>query len=501
MFPALLLALSFAVHAAPVAAPVTAPRADHPLVAAWADTPVAATWFFVVETAGASLPVAEAAREDIAQLIEALPAGDHVQVLALHTRTNLALGATVGDAAARADLAADVRALKLPSAKDSDLGAGLADVSARIGKTDPRSPRIVWMMASFCHSPSVSSAYADGGAGCRTIRGFEVLDKAFDGQPGGDAVDVALFPIAVGGQPPHGPGQATVERFFGPAASVRVAATSLAEWAAATRADLALTRVRPLAHAEAANLSLELSVLRGPTEESSEALLTLSTGLSHLSFRATRVEVAGGTTRLAALQLAPDGQLAVEVAVPPRTFSLFPAREPLALPVSVSVSGLLGPTEALRAAGIRPEHAELTSTVTLHVERSYGPSLAQSGGAATCALLLLGAGTRMLRRRRRARLDGTLTWRRSGGPRHTIAIEGLEEAAIGVLDDGRLGLVRPASAVLVLRIERAKTGNSARVEILRPDVEINRRPSRLGRHAIVPGATSFQFQDFRLNWE
>ncbi|MDP2311821.1 MAG: hypothetical protein Q8P41_02880 [Pseudomonadota bacterium] len=479
-------------------------RAADPVASAplrWSEAP-AATWTVVLETAGPMLDQANAAREPIARLVETLPVGDRLEIVVLHTRSSFALPLRTIDDAGRAALAAEIRALELPTARSTDLAAGLSVVGASLGAQGAAAPRFVLMLSSFCHSPPLESTYADGGFGCRAIRGFDKFDAGFDAAGDHTTVDAVLFPVATAKQKVDDRGLADTQAYFAPAAAVEVAKEPFAAWVDALRANVEGVRLRPLVRGEVKRLALTARVGEGPTLDRPSGTLLLGTGLANLTFDVRKITVEGARTDVQTLQLAPDGTVPILVDVPAAPFSLFPANDTVDIPVRLRVEGTLSPADTLRGLGIDPERTDLVADVTIRAERHYGLSPVRSLGMAASLGLLLVAGVLGLRRRvAPLRLGGAFSYRRAGGARQTLAIEHLSEAPIVVLPDGTLGIGRREHAVLVLRVERPVWNTRSTAEIRSGSAEINARPAAPGRHSVVPGATSFQFLDYRLSWE
>lgn len=467
----------------------------------WTEAP-AATWTFVLQTAGPLRADAEAAREPIARLIEALPAGDRVEVVAVHTRTVPVLAVRTIDEGGRAALAAELRALEIPSAKSTDLGAAFSFLSTGVSPVPSGAAHFVLMVGDFCHSPSLESQYADGGYGCRIVRGFDKLDAAFDSGADRSTTEAVLFPTRTEATPVHPAGLNEAQAYFGPAATVVTATQPFAPWMEETRDRVAATRLRPLARAEALGLALQVRVEEAPTLERPTGTLVLDTGLRHLGFAAHDITLDGARTTTSALTLSPSGALpiAVDVAKPP--FSLLPAKDIVEIPLRIKLDGELAPADGLRALGVDPTRAGVEGTVVLQVVRHYGLSPLRSLSLAVSLGLLTVATVLVARRRLRPlRLGGSFSYRHAGGPRQPLAIEQLADAPIVVLPDGSLGVGRREDALLVLRVERPLWKMRATAEIRAENTEINTRRAAPGRHAVVPGATSFQFRDYRLSWE
>ncbi len=493
------LALSSAHAAEP--GPVHAAEVGPALPADWANAPPA-TWTVVLQTSGLMRPVAEAAREPIARLVEAMPPGDRIEILVVHTRSSPVLNLRTVDDTERAALAAEIRALELPSAKATDFGAAFTTLAERLDKAGESTPRFVLMVGNFCHEPPLESVYADGGYGCRVVRGFDKLDASFDS--GGDraTIDATLFPVSTGGQPVHESSLDQARAFFEPGGTVAVSTTPLAAWVEERRPHAATARYGPIARAEAARLSLRAEVTEAPTSERPMGTILLRTGLEHLGFEARQITVKGARSDVQSLTLSPNGRLSVAVDVPPGPFSFVRTQDTVEVPVEIRVDGELSPAATLRALNVEPERTGLTATVVLQVQRSYGLSPFRSlvAGAGAFALVLVGV---LLGKRRLApvRLGGNFSYRRSGGARQTLAIEQLQEAPIVIRPDGSLGIGRREDSLLVLRAERPLWNTRFTVEIRTGNTEINARPISTGRHPVVPGATSFQFRDYRLSWE
>lgn len=497
LLPLLLSLFAWPVNAADGEAPP-----DGGLASAWTSPAPAATWIIALESSGSLKANAMAARESVARLVESLPDGDSVEVLVLHTRTSPVLPRRTVDGATRATLAAEIRALEIPSAQSSDLGAALSALAASVDTSPDEGARFVLMAGNFCHSPPIGSAWADGGYGCRAIRNFDKLQTPYDATAGHDRVSVLLFPVPSAAQPVHEAGIQEVRTFFEPSGAVRVMETPLADWVEAVRPRLAEERLAPLARLEAATLALTVTVVTQPSARSPRAELRLDTGLPHLGFRASSVDVEGGATSTTSLVFSPTATLQVDVVVPAPPFSLLPRTDTVDIPVRVRVDGRLTPTDTLRAVDIDPERAGVTTEVTLRAERTYGLSAGRSAIFFAGALLFGGAVLLGVRRKLRPlRLGGTLSWRKPGGPRKTIEIENLTEAAIVVHADGSLGVGRREDALVILLVERPLWNTRVTAEIRVPNAEINTRAAAPGRHVVVAGATSLQLLDYRLSWE
>lgn len=479
-----------------------------------------ASWTIVLQTTGGMRAVANATRDPIARLVESLPVGDTIKILAVHTRTSEALPLRTIDDAGRAAVAAEIRALELPSAKSTDFGAGLASVADSLTQAGESTSRLVLLVGDFCHEPPLESTYADGGFGCRGIRGFDKLNESFDTGGNRATIGATLFPVGSASQKVQETGLAEIKAFFEPVGFAEVATEPFAVWIDAALKRLPSVRVRPLARADANRFALTATVQRQPTIDNPTGTLLLDAGLQHLGFDASRITLEGARTDVQALRLRPTGSIPFSVDIPPPPFSLVSRTDKVEIPLVLRVDGSLAlpdqpiggpatqgaaasaPAQSLTAMGIPPERPGLEAKVTLLAERHYGLPPTVSLAMGTTVALFTGAGLVAVRRRfKPLRLGGSFSYRQSGGARTPLAIEHLAEAPLCVLPDGSLGLGRREDALLVLRAERPLWNTVITAEIRTGNAEINARPAPRGRHAVVPGATSFQFQDYRLSWE
>jgi hypothetical protein len=456
------------------------------------------TWVFVLETAGPALPIANATRDGLARLVEVLPEGDRVEVQVVHTRTSTLVDRTISSAD-RATLAADLRALELPTAKATDMGAALSHLSSRLAASP--GPRQIVIVGSFCHQPPIGSPWADGGYGCRSILGFDALNTEFDGRGGLEATEVHLFPVDLVGQPSDPRGVSQAEALFNPGV-VSVEPIAFSEWVTSVAPHVETLRTRPRARAEVDAFAVTATVLQAATEESPRARVELTANLTHMGFAVSAMTVGGGRLVAPATVLEPSATIEVDVDVPAPPFSLVPRTDVVEVPLTLHLEGSLTPEAGVTQLGIDPQRPAQDIAVVVYATRSYGLSPARGGAILASLLLFGGAGTLALRRQLTPiQLGGAFTYRRSGGARQALDIAGRSEAAIVVLADGSLGLGKKEDAIIVLRMERPLWTARASAWIRIAGVELNARPVSTGWHRIVAGATSFQFQEYRLSWE
>lgn len=483
---------------------LAADPAGEELVAAYAEAAPAADHMFLLDTSISMLPTAEAARADVARFVEAIPAGDTVEIVAFHTRPSIALPATKVTDEGRAELVARVRDLELNAAKDQDLGAGIAYATGSLNRTNAAPVQFLYVVSSFCHAPAFQSDWDSGGRGCRAIRGLERMTSDFREGRGDRLLVTTLFPLAPVGREVYEPGVKAVEGVFSAAGETTVASVPFAAFLDDVRAQIPVRRLRPLAAAEAARFAFGVAIERAPTAADPTGVLRLTSGLQDLDARLTGVRVDGhvGTEAPSELLLAPDATLPVAFELPLPPVSLFPGTQTLEFPVTVRADGTLLPEAGLRAAGVDPARPGLEATTVVTISRTYGLPLHVAVLAVLGVFGVVGFATLLVRARLAPRrLGGTFVYRKGSGPRRELDIAQLDEAGIVVRAEGELGVGRPRDAVLILRMRRPFFTSYAEVEIRAKDVEINRKKVAPGRHRIVAGATSFQFGDYRLTWE
>lgn len=490
---------------APAAAPAPTMSAEEQAVvdAVRAHSPPPAEYVFLLDTAGPMLDVARGLRDDLAAIVDRLPEGDKVEVVALHTRPTVALESTQLAADNRAAVVERVRAMELTSAKDSDLGAGLAYATSRLNRADGAALQFVVLVSTFCHSPSVTSDYDSRGRGCRAIRGLPKMIESFQAGRKDRLAVATLLPVSTATQPVHPEGLEAARQFFGEVQVVDTTAQSPEAWAARYAAYAPLERVLPLVRSDAKNAGLSLRVVRQPTAQKPTAQIEVSGGTSWLGLSLTEVVASGAVAGALppSMELAPTLTLEVPVTPPPTPFAILPNEDTVSLPITLSGIGQLQPAAGLGALGIDPARPALSATVNASWTRSYGLP-AWLVGILLAGVAAVSAGTTIILRRRlrRVRLGGNFSYRYLGGARQAMDLGALEEAYIAVDPAGGL-VVRRNGAVLAVRMVKQGLDAYAEAEIFADGVEINRKPARRGRHRVVSGATSFQFGDYRLTWE
>ncbi len=513
--PMLLALLSLAPHFAALAAPPAKPPAPPPVLAAppametganpmvstiLAHKPGPADWYFILDTAGSMLPIAQAARKDIASLVEVMPEGDRVSVVAMHTRPSEALPLSRIDAVNRTTLSQKIAALDLTSAKDVDLGGALSWAVHHLTDPDAANLSFIVMASPFCHSPSVASDYDSGGRGCRPIRGLDKIASTYAESQGGRILATTLIELA----PPDGVvdpvGVDAVRKVFPGAVTIDGKTEPFATWAADFRQRLPLQRVLPLAHHDAERTALLVRVDHPPTAESPIATVTLTSGMNLLDLHLSALDING--TDEGETDLRPTASFQVPIDLPPQPFRLLPAEESVNLPIRVTATGELRPADGLSAVGIDPARPALTATGTAVVTRRIGPSWPEVVLAGILGVAFIGMAATLLRSRaRKPVLEGQFSYRRLGQARQTLPLAGLTEAGVRAEPNGDLVVAGTEEAILVFRMNKTSLGATAEVEVRREGVEINSKPVAIGVHAVRVGATSLQFDDYRLTWE
>ncbi len=507
MFLALLLLLAPASAKKPPLpppAPVLPPppameTAANPLVGVlMAQSPPPADWYFVLDTAGGMLPIAEAARAEIAKLVEVIPVGDRVAIVAMHTRPTDALPLTAIDSVNRQTLADKVKAVDLTSAKDVDLGGGLSLTVHHLGEPGAATLSFVVMVGPFCHSPSIASDFDSGGRGCRPIRGLDKIAQTWESSRGDKLVQAMLIEVA----PPDGVvdpvGVDAAKKVF--PGAVAVAGQPFATWAADFRARLPLQRLLPLVHRDAESAGLSLTITTPPTEARPIATLKASGGTRSLPMHLSNVRVNGVPYPDA--DLAPSVTWEVPLVLPDPGMRLLPSTEHVELPITVTADGELRPVDGLEALSIPAARGGMSATTAASVERRLGPGYGQLVALGVLSVLFGGLGFAYTRvRGRKALLEGAFSYRPLGQARRVLDLSALQEAPICIGPDGELVVGRREDAAFIVRMVKTSLGADAELEVLKPDVQINSKPSPPGVYPVRVGATSVQFGDYRLTWE
>jgi hypothetical protein len=197
--------------------------------------------------------------------------------------------------------------------------------------------------------------------------------------------------------------------------------------------------------------------------------------------------------------LAPAGELQLQLGAPaPVHFAILPREEKTNQSVTLEGELRLEPAEAWTALGLDPVQKNLSWTVD--VPGSYTVGSWQRTGMVAVVVISGGAAVWGLRRLRRVppRLGGSFSWRHGGDTRLPLEIGTLREIHVHVHPDGTLGTGPKLGSVLSIKKESSKL---AYVETHQEGIEINSHRVGIGKHSVIPGATSFQFGEYRLTWE
>ena len=469
-------------------------------------TAAAVEHLFLLDTSGGQFAVAQASRDAIAAMVAKLPVGDSVTILVYHIRPSTSLPVTFIDEAGRDALVARIKAIDLTSAKDSDLGAGLAYAANQITRSDAAPVIYVYMVGSFCHSPSVGSDYDSGGRGCRAIRGVDKLKDAVAKGRGDRIVAATFFPTAALPEYPIDEGGIVAASAVFPSAHrVDTTKTSFPVWAESFVHRMPLERIAPLLRADATSAALTVKVVTQPTRENPNAVVEVSAGTRFVSAKLTNLRVEGGATAdfPAEIDLAPSHTLTIPFSLDRGGISVLPHTETLDLPFSIAGDLVLQPEPGVTSLGIPATRVNQKAEATASYTHSVGwlGLLCLVMGTLSLAVTGFFAFALLRRRAQRLRLGGSFSYRYDGGPRRALDITDLEEAFVGIGDVGELLAGKGRGAVLALRMIRDRNGAYAEVEILVDGVEMNRKPVRRGRHRVTQGGASFQFGGYRLSWE
>ena len=447
---------------------------------------------FVVDSSQGLLPTAESLRAPIASLIGVLPERDRVAIIAFHTRATSVLPPTEIDAKNRQSLMDQVKAMPLPSAKETDLGWGAAEALELMNRKGAAPIQHVVVISDFCHNPSVQSPYDSGGRGCRSIRGSEGLARRFRENSAGKRVIVDYLQVTrTGSTAAQNPTE--LQSVLGTGTVDKDAPGFLAR----AQAELPRFRYRPVAEAllAAARVAVTVEAPGSPTRAARLAL-SLPAGTSGTL---EGLRASSGSLSSSTVALAPAGAVELELGRPGRApFAILPREEKTSASVTLEGELRLEPAEAWTAMGLDPVQKGLSWTVD--VPGSYTVGSWQRTGMMAVVVIASGAAIWGLRRQRRLppRLGGSFSWRRGGDTRLPLEIGAQREIHVHVHPDGTLGTGPKTGSVLSIKKESPK---HAYVETHQEGIEINSHRVGIGKHSVIPGATSFQFGEYRLTWE
>lgn len=489
MWPALLLAPTFA---------APSPEATEAALARVNARVPAMGYVFLLDTSEPMKATADGLRAEIAALAQAVPAGDSLEVIAFHTRPFVAVPRTVVTEAGRAALVARLTTLELPSGYDRDLGAGLSTLATELAAPGGPAFQHVFTVSNFCHAPSVLSPWSMSSRGCGPIKDQHKIGEAAATPMAEGRLSLHWFPVKAGETPVYTAGAATAMKELGG----ELVTDGVAAWLQNFRARLHATRPQPAAELDAHTATFT-ATLQTPADAAGHAELALHNTAGVLDLRVDHLVLTGATTSAGeSVLLAPDAILPIDLVVPAPPWSLFPRSDTLDVKVTVSGQGHLEPTEALAIWGIEGSRRDLSTTLTVPVQRRYGLPLP----AAISVLVGIFFGTGLLSvfiqgKRLPLRLGGVLTARYRGGPRQTLEIADRKEAAIVLGTDGTVRLGAAEESTIILRVRRPLWNLYADVQIRAKGAEINGRPTDPGLHRIIQGATSFRIGDWRIAWE
>jgi hypothetical protein len=200
--------------------------------------------------------------------------------------------------------------------------------------------------------------------------------------------------------------------------------------------------------------------------------------------------------------LAPDAALPVVVDVPTPPWSLFPRHDKVDVNLTVTGQGRWHPEAALSQWAIEPARRDMSASVRVTVNRTYG--LSPIGAFAVLLATFVGGGLLSVFVRGKLmplRLGGDIAVRYRTSPRQSLPVAERAEVALVLGDDGVSRIGSAEESTIILRVRRPLWNLYAEVQIRAKGAEINGRPAEPGTHKIIPGATSIRVGDWRVSWE
>lgn len=453
---------------------------------------------FLLDSSQSVEPLTEALLSDIADLVNVLPEGDEVAILAFHTRPYHALPRTKITEKGRAELVGRVRKLDLPGGFDRDLGDGLNELGKLLA--EPEAPRFqhVIGVSNFCHAPTTMSEWGSGVAGCSPIRNQNLIGKHVKALVEDRRIVARWFPLRDKADLVDVAGADAARRQLGG----ELVTDSPHSWLQNFRERIASERPRPVAAHDGRHAGFTVSASRPDAEGFVDVTLTGTAKVLDLELENLRWTGLEGELP-SALILSPSATVRARVVAPAGPLSLFRRTDTVPVAITVAADGKLRPAAALALLGVDAVQRDLKGSLTLEAERQYGPSPLVSALILLAVAALSGFAAVVVRGRiMPLQLGGRLTARFQGGPRVELNIAQLREAGVVLPFDGSSPSIgEPKRAALVLRVRRPIWQLSAEVDIHSADVEINGKAARQGTHPVVPGATSFRAGEWRLAWE
>lgn len=453
---------------------------------------------FLLDSSRSVEALTEGVRGDIADLVNVLPEGDEVTIVAFHTRPYVSLARTRVTEAGRQKLVDSIRTLDLPGGFDRDLGDGLNELALLLAEPSAAHFQHVVGISNFCHEPTTLSAWGSGARGCSPIRNQNVIGKQVKALVDDRRLAVRWFPVRDSADLVDMAGADAARRQFGG----ELLSDAPGTWLQNFRERLASERPRPVATHDAREAAFTLTA--SAPDEAGNLQLTLTSTAAVLDLELENLAWTGlEGAPPSSLRLSPSATIDARLLLPPGPLSLFRRNERVDVPAAITADGRLGPSAALSVLALEPRRRGLSAEVTLTVVREVGPSPAVSVLLLAAIFVLSGTAAVFVRGRiMPLQLGGTLNARFQGGPRTPLPIASRKEAAIVLpAGGGTPSLGEAKQAALILRVRRPVWQLQAEVQVNAEDVEINGKPARPGVHAIVPGATSFRAGEWRLTWE
>jgi hypothetical protein len=343
-------------------------------------------------------------RQKLAEVVDALPDGDRIAVVSVAGKSQVVYPDTVLDAASRHAAAQAVRAGRLGSGRDSDLGGAAAEL-VKLVQAEPKAPlQVVFWVSPFC--PSKTSTAPAPPAEPAVVVGGDVpaaVEKPAEAKPAtgacGPLPDLTAanrilsirrlqgnFVGHVFAGAPSDEAQQAVHALFGSNPIAAPSSPDVLDHLTALATDPARWKAVELVKADAAKAHAELAVTK---VDGTHAQIEVDSGLTHLRLRLSNLTASGvgrATIDRTELLLEPKGVIEADIELPKPLFVFTGAHKKKNTGLTLSGHGTLEPVDDLKALGIEPNVGEIESSIVANLEQDLTTQLLFSWLAAIVGL-------------------------------------------------------------------------------------------------------------------